>query len=85
MTGPQKAETTSLRDLLLSPTSTSGALMGGTIGAYVGGPIGAIAGVVIGATTGAAYGSMIDLHFGSKASGRERHDASAGPNGSTHT
>jgi outer membrane lipoprotein SlyB len=66
--GSLKMEPISVRDWLLSPTTTAGALMGGTIGAYAGGPAGAVAGVLLGGVTGAVYGYVVD-----SASGRHDH------------
>jgi len=82
MTMHGKIESTSVRDWLLSPTSTSGALMGGTIGAYTGGPFGALAGVLIGSATGAAYGLAIE-HFGPRPSSSDERSESAAANGAT--
>ena len=84
MTGTKTSEATSFRHWLLSPTSTSGALMGGTIGAYTGGPLGAVAGAVIGSATGAAYGLVVD-HLGKSHHSTDlgSHDGRTGSVGST--
>ncbi len=86
MAGHVKTEGPAFRAWLLSPTSTSGALMGGTIGAYAGGPFGALAGVVIGGATGAAYGFVVD-HLGGRAHGLSATNPAAPSktNGSAHT
>lgn len=79
MTGPARVEPTSVRGLLLSPTTTAGALMGGTIGAYTAGPADTLAGFVIGAAVGAAYGYAVDAAF---AHHGQRNEADASPNSS---
>ncbi len=79
MTGPARIEPISFGGLLLSPTTTAGALMGGTIGAYTAGPVGTLAGVVIGGTVGAVYGYAVDTVF---ARHERTHGAGVNPDSS---
>ena len=78
MREPGKVESSDVRGWLLSPTTTAGALMGGTIGAYTAGPVGTLAGVVIGGAVGAAYGYAVDTVFARR---EQTNGAAANPDG----